>query len=188
MFLLDWYCNAEASTETKHRCLSQTGQSTTWWWKKMLLLWLNFKAWGKHFTIWPWWTTVKSFCLSSTFPVNDSVFFCFLLCARCWLCCCGWITKLDGKISLPYLIGNRQRCYAYISALSFGWMYMIPFLKGNGINKKPNIIYIDFQVTFSKWCIVNMPKSLNTTDFWNSLELSSWIFKRTFWVFYFLCA
>ena len=67
-----------------------------------------------------------------------------------------------------------------ISALLFGWMYVIPFLKGNGINKKPIINDIDFQVTISKWCIVNAPKSFKQIDFWNSVELSSWILKRTF--------
>ena len=147
--------------------------------EKMLLLWLNSKACGEHFTIWPWWATVRSVvtsCLCPTFPVNDLALFCFLLCARCWLCCCGWITKLKRSISPPYLIGNRQICYLYISAIIFGWMDVIPFLKGNGINKKPIIIYIDFQVTMSKWCIVNAPKSLKPIDFWNSLELSSWIF------------
>ena len=61
LLLLDWCYNAEPSTQTKHRCLSQTGQSTTWWWKKVLLLWLNSKVWGEHFTIWLWWTTVRSF-------------------------------------------------------------------------------------------------------------------------------
>ena len=116
-------------------------------------------------------------CPCPIFPVNGLVFFCFLLCVRCWLCCCGCITKLEGSILLPYLIGNRQLCYSYISALIFGWIDVIPFLKGNGINKKPIIIYI---VTISKWCIVNAPKSLKPIVFWNSLELSSWIFKRTF--------
>ena len=102
-------------------------------------------------------------CLSSTFPVNYSVFFCFLLCSRCWLCCCGWITKLDENISLPYLIGNRQRCYVYSSALRFGWMDMISG-KENGINKNPIIIYIDFQVTISKWCIVNVPAEISQAN------------------------
>ena len=76
-------------------------------------------------------------CLCPTFPVNGLVFFCFLLCVRCLLCYCGCVTKLEGSISLPYLIGNLQICYSYISALIFGWMDVIPFLKGNGINKKP---------------------------------------------------
>ena len=59
-------------------------------------------------------------CVSPTVPVNDLAFFCFLLCTRCWLCCCGWITQLEENISLPYLIGNRQTLYAYISALIVG--------------------------------------------------------------------
>ena len=111
----------------------------------------------------------------------------FLFSAACcvWLCWCGWITKLEGSISLPHLIGNRQICYSYISALIFGCMNVILFLKGNGISKKPIIIYIDFQVTISKWCIVNASKSLKLIDFWNSLELSSWVFKRTFLSFSF---
>ena len=75
-----------------------------------------------------------------------------------------------------------------MSALIFGWMDLISFLKGNGINKKPIIIYIVFQVTISKWCIVNTTKSLKSTDFWNSLKLSSWIFKRMCLSFSFLYA
>ena len=120
------------------------------------------------------------------FPVNVLVFFCFLLCAWYWLCCCGWITKLEGSILLPYVIGSRQICYSYISALIFGWRDVILFLKRNGINWKRITIYIDFQVTIFEWCIVNMPKSLKAVDFWNSLDLSSWIFKRIFEFFIFL--
>ena len=60
------------------------------------------------------------------------------------------------------------------------WIIVIPFLKGNGINKKPIIIYIDFQVTISKWYIVNAAKSLKPIAFWNSVELRSWISKTTF--------
>ena len=41
----------------------------------------------------------------------------------------------------------------------------MPFLKGNGINKNPIIIYIDFEVTISKQCIVNAPHSLDPIDF-----------------------
>ena len=118
--------------------------------EKMLLLWLNSKACEEH---WITWTTVRNFSHILSLPYFSSEWFsifCFLLCARCWLCCCGWITKLEGSISLPYLIGNRQICYSYISALIFGWRDVIPFLKGNDINKKPVIIYIDFQVTISK--------------------------------------
>ena len=107
------------------------------------------------------------------------------MCERCWLCCCGSITKLEGSISLPYLIGYRQICCSYVSALNFWWMDVIPFLKGNGINKKIINIYIDFQVTISRWCIVNLQKSLKPTDFWNSLERSSWILKWTFLSFSF---
>ena len=158
--------------------------------EKMLLLWLNSKACGEHFTIWLWWATVRSFSHIFSlpyFPSKRFSTFYFLPCARCFLCCCGWITKLEGSISLPYLIDNRQICYSYVSTLIFGWMERIPFLKGNGIHKKPIIIYIDFQVAISKWCIVNAPKSLKPIDFWNSLELSSWIFKKTclsFSIFY----
>ena len=121
-------------------------------------------------------------CLYPTFPVNNLAFFCFLLCARCWLCCCDWITKLKGSISPTYLIGIHQICYLYISALIFEWMDVILFLKGNGINKKPIIIYIDFQVTISKWCIVNASKSLKPIGYW---DFSSWIFKRIFLSFSF---
>ena len=32
----------------------------------------------------------------------------------------------------------------------------------------------------SKWFIVHAPKSLKPIDFWNSFEVTSWIFKRTF--------
>ena len=93
-----------------------------------------------------------------TFPVNDSVFFYFLLCARCWLCSCGWITKLDGNIYLPHLSRNHQRSYAYIFA--------------------------PFKSSFL-WRIVSVPKSLQPTHFWNSLERNSWIFKRIFLSFSF---
>ena len=48
------------------------------------------------------------------------------------------------------------------------------------IFKSGFITYINFQVTISKWCIVNASKFLKPTDLWNSLELSSWIFKRIF--------
>ena len=117
--------------------------------EKMLLLWLNFKACGEHFTIWLWWATVRSFSHILLLPYF-SILFCFLVHARCLLCCCGWITKLEGNISLPYLIGNHQICYSYISALMFGWMDVMPVPKGNDINKKPIIIYIDFQFIISK--------------------------------------
>ena len=155
--------------------------------EKMLLLWLNSKACGEHFTILGGQLSevLVTSCLCPTFPVNGLVFFCFLLCGRSWLCCCGWITKLEGRVSLPYLIGNRQISYSYISALIFGWMDVMPFLKRNGSNKRPIIIYIDFQVTISKWWIVNAPKSLKLIYFWNSPELSSWTFKRTFLSFLF---
>ena len=62
-----------------------------------------------------------------------------------------------------------------------GWKYKKAI--NNGINKKPVNIFIDFQVTISKWCIVNAPKPINAPiDFsWvDSLEFGSWIFKRTF--------
>ena len=138
-------------------------------------------AWGvfHHLTLMDNWQLSEvclstTSCLCPTFPVNGLVSFCFLLCARCWICCCGWITKLEGSISLPYCIGNRQISYSYISALIFGWMDVIPFLKGNGINKKPIIVYIDFQVTMYIWCIVNAPKSLKPIDFGNSLHF--WVF------------
>ena len=39
---------------------------------------------------------------------------------------------------------------------------MIPFLKENGINKKHIIIYIDFQVTISKSCIVHAMQNLSS--------------------------
>ena len=111
--------------------------------EKMLLLWLNSKASGEQFTMWLWWTTVRSFShilCKLYFPSEWLNIFCFL-CARCWLCCCDWITKREGNISLLYFICNRQTCYVYISVLIFGWMDMIPFLKGKGINKKNNYLY-----------------------------------------------
>ena len=152
----------------------------------MLLLWLNSKACGEHFTIWLWWATGRRFSHILSLPYFPSEwfsFFCFLLCTRCLFCCCGQITKVEGSISLPYLIGNWQICYSYVSTLIFGWMNVIPFLIGNGINKKLVIVYINFQVTISKWCIVHASKSLKPIDFWNSLELNSWIFKRKFLLF-----
>ena len=77
MLLLDWCYNEEPSTQTKHRCLSQTGQSTTtWWWTKMLLLWLNSKTLGEHFTIWLWWATVRSFTYTLSKPYSPSFVFC----------------------------------------------------------------------------------------------------------------
>ena len=57
--------------------LSQTGQSTTtWWWTKMLLLWLNSKMLGEHFTIWLWWATVRSFSYTLSKPYSPSFVFC----------------------------------------------------------------------------------------------------------------
>ena len=111
---------------------------------KMLLLLLNFKAWEEHFTIWLSWATLRRFSHILPLPYFSSEWFsifCFLLCAKCWLCYCGWITKFEGSISRPYLLGNHQRCHLFNSALIFGWM-------GNGINKKPIIIYIDLKSPF----------------------------------------
>ena len=85
MLLLDWCYDAKPFNKTKHRCLSQVGQSTTWWWKKMLLLWLNFKAWGKHLTIWLWCATVKNFSyiLSNLYFPSEWVSIFFLFSAVC---------------------------------------------------------------------------------------------------------
>ena len=91
------------------------------------------------------------------------------------------------EASLPHLMGNRQICYSYISVLIFGWMDVITFLKGEGTNKKPIIIYIDFHVAISKYSIGNATKFLKPFGFWNSLELSSWIFKRIFLSFSSCC-
>ena len=73
-----------------------------------------------------------------------------------------------------------------IYALIFVWMDMISFLKENGINKKHIIIYIDFQVTISKWCIVHAIQNLSSqliSEIRSNLahEFSS----EHFWVFHF---
>ena len=64
-------------------------------------------------------------------------------------------------------------------------MDIAPFLKGSGINKKPISIYIDFQVTVSKSRIVNAPKSLKATNFWNSLKLAHEFSREHFWISHF---
>ena len=63
---------------------------------------------------------------------------------------------------------------------------MIPFLKGKSVNKKPVIIYSDFQVTISKWCIVNAPKSIKSTDISEILSnLAHEFLRKHFWIFHF---
>ena len=58
-------------------------------------------------------------------------------------------------------------------------MYMIPFLKGMELIKNQLLFILIFKSPFLNICIV-APKSLKPIDFWNSLELSSWVFK---WIF-----
>ena len=101
-----------------------------------------------------------------------------MLCVRCWDC--RWV------VSLLYLTGSRQAGYWYSSALIFGWLDMIPVLKGNGINKKPNNDYIDFWVTISKWYIINASKSRNLWRVdWNERYLAHEFLRESSWCFIF---
>lgn len=93
-----------------------------------------------------------------------------------------------GELSLYNLINNYQTSYSHNSVLIFGWMTMMPFLKETIINSKPINIHIDFQRTFSNWCIGNAPNPLDINDFSSaySLFFTSCIFKRTLFSFSFM--
>ena len=88
------------------------------------------------------------------------------------------VCKVLGLLLGFLLKSSRQACYSHSSALIFGWLDLIPILKGNGNNKNPVNIYIDFQVITSEWYIFNAPKSL---EGW----FSRTYFKRNPWCFIF---
>ena len=128
MFLLDWCYNGKPSTQIEHRCLSQTGQSTTWWWKKC--------CWYGYISMSVGSISPSDFdgqlsevlvisCLYHTLLVNGSVLFYFLLCARYWLCFCGSINNLKGASHLL-----TDMLFIHLCP-NVGWMDVIPFLKGN---------------------------------------------------------
>ena len=127
--------------------------------EKMLLLWLNSIVWGEHFIIdfdGQLSEILVTSCLSSTFPVNDIVFFVF--------CCVQGVAFVAVAALLSLKVIARDAIY-----LHFFWENGYDTsLKGNGINKKNNYYLYWF-----------------SSDFWNSLELSSWILKKTFLSFSF---
>ena len=97
MLLVDWYYNVKPSTQIKHCCLFQTGQSTTWWWKKYSCYGYIPKRVGSisppDFDL-QLSEVLVTFCLCPTFSVNDLGLFIF---------CCMWgagSVALAGLLSL----------------------------------------------------------------------------------------
>ena len=99
--LLDWCYNAKPSTKTKHHCLSQTGQSTTWWWKKVAIAkFQSVREPFHHLTL----MDVRRFShiMSLSYFSFINVLFC-VVCEVLGCSCC---------VSLLFLTGSCQTCYS----------------------------------------------------------------------------